>query len=189
MKVDETTSTYLLRAQEYLDALANIGEFVKEKYLVLLVISGFCEEYNSLKSTLLAQQLPTSFQDLHGLLADHDFMVKKTSPTVAHIQAFTATSSNRCTPTTTNPSSDHLQALQQFASQLGLQLNPVPASPQSFYTSQPQSPRARDSNNRHGRENYNQQEVLGVSSHGFHSKHSLWYVYPVWYWSHPVIMS
>ncbi|XP_052626864.1 protein FAR1-RELATED SEQUENCE 3-like [Lactuca sativa] len=81
MKADETTSTYLLRAQEYFDALANIGEPVKEKDLVILVISGLREEYNGLKSTLLARQSPTSFQDLHGLLVDHDFMIKKNSHT------------------------------------------------------------------------------------------------------------
>nr|KAJ0211326.1 hypothetical protein LSAT_V11C400226510 [Lactuca sativa] len=96
MKPDETASTYLLRAQEYSDALANIGEPVKEKDLVMLVISGLWEEYNGLKSILLARQAPTSFQDLHGLLADHDFMIKKTSPVVAPVQAFTTTSSNRC---------------------------------------------------------------------------------------------
>lgn len=104
MKADETTSTYLLRAQEYFDALANIGEPVKEKDLVILVISGLREEYNGLKSTLLARQSPTSFQDLHGLLVDHDFMIKKNSPMVAPVQAFTTTSSNRSTPLTTTPS-------------------------------------------------------------------------------------
>lgn len=55
----------------------------------MLVIYGLREEYNGLKSTLLAHQAPTSFQELHGLLADHDFMVKKNPPTVAPAQAFT----------------------------------------------------------------------------------------------------
>ncbi|KAL4574294.1 hypothetical protein LXL04_021123 [Taraxacum kok-saghyz] len=64
MKPDEPASTYLTRAQDYSDALANIGEPVKEKDLVMLVISGLREEYNGLKSTLLARQAPTSFQEL-----------------------------------------------------------------------------------------------------------------------------
>lgn len=44
MKSDETASVYLLRAQEYSDALENIGEPVKEKDLVMLVIFGLREE-------------------------------------------------------------------------------------------------------------------------------------------------
>ncbi|XP_023756593.1 uncharacterized protein LOC111905153 [Lactuca sativa] len=84
-KLDETASVYLLRAQEYSDAISNIGEPIKEKDLVMLVISGLREEYNGLKSNLLARQTPTSFQDLNDLLADHDFMIRKTTPIVAHV--------------------------------------------------------------------------------------------------------
>lgn len=69
MKEDESSSAYLTRAQEYSNALANIGEPVKEKDLVMLVISGLREEYNGLKSTLLARQSPTAFVELHGLLS------------------------------------------------------------------------------------------------------------------------
>ncbi|KAI3765927.1 hypothetical protein L2E82_15974 [Cichorium intybus] len=158
MKSDEVTSAYLFRAQAYADALANIGEPVKEKDLVMLVISGLREEYNGLKSTLLARQAPISFQDLHGLLADHDFMVKKTLPTVAPVQAFAATSSNCSTPTTATPPPDHLQALQQLLSQLGLPLNVAstqPSSTQAFYTNRPLPSRGRGANNRRGRGNSN----------------------------------
>lgn len=77
MKPDEIASTYLLRAQEYSNALANISEPVKEKDHVMLVISSLREEYNELKSTIMARQAPTSFQEINGLLDDHDFMVKK----------------------------------------------------------------------------------------------------------------
>ena len=109
MRPDEAASTYLLRAQEYSDAPSNIGEPVKEKDLVMLVISGLCEEYNGLKSTLMDRQLSTSFQELQCLLADHDFMVKKSIPAVAPVQAFATTSSISSTPTTT--SLDALQTL------------------------------------------------------------------------------
>ncbi|XP_052623590.1 uncharacterized protein LOC128128866 [Lactuca sativa] len=103
----------------------------------------------------MARQVPTSFQELHGLLADHDFMVKKSIPAVAPIQAFATTSSIRSTPMTTPP--DALQTLQQLASQLGFQINPAPASsPQAFYTNCPSSSRGRTLNNRRGRGNYTQ---------------------------------
>ncbi|XP_071687499.1 uncharacterized protein [Rutidosis leptorrhynchoides] len=55
MKPDETTADYLTRTQEYDVALANIGEKMKEKDLVMLVISGLREEYNGLKSSLLGK--------------------------------------------------------------------------------------------------------------------------------------
>ncbi|KAD4584816.1 hypothetical protein E3N88_22417 [Mikania micrantha] len=126
MKGDESSSTYLTRAQEYSDALANIGEPMKEKDLVMLVILGLCEEYNGLKSTLLARQFPTAFSELHGLLSDHDFMIKKTAP-----------------------DADALQAIQQLATQLGLHLQPSPSPPaQSYYTNRAGNNRNRGSNNR-----------------------------------------
>lgn len=55
MRGDETPSSYLNRAKEYADALANISESVKKKKdLVMLVIAGLRDDYNGLKSTLLA---------------------------------------------------------------------------------------------------------------------------------------
>lgn len=106
MKPDETASAYLTRAQEYADALANIGEPVKAKDLVMFVISGLREEYNGLKSILLARQTPTAFLELHGLLADHDFMIRKNIPTIAPVQAFTTATSSRPNLTLTNTSPD-----------------------------------------------------------------------------------
>nr|GEX36054.1 hypothetical protein [Tanacetum cinerariifolium] len=38
---------------------------------------GLREDYNGLKSTLLARQAPTAFHELQGLLADHDYMIKQ----------------------------------------------------------------------------------------------------------------
>lgn len=77
MKPEETSATYLARAQEYSHALAYIGEPMKEKDIVMLVISGLREEYNSLNSTLIARQPPVAFLELSGLLADHEYMIKK----------------------------------------------------------------------------------------------------------------
>ncbi|XP_076926670.1 uncharacterized protein LOC143589939 [Bidens hawaiensis] len=95
MKPEETFIAYLTRAQEYSDALANIGEPMKEKDIVMLVISGLREEYNYLKPTLITRHPPVVFLELHGLHADHEYMTKKTDPepTVLAVQAFTATSS------------------------------------------------------------------------------------------------
>ena len=57
MKPNEEDSTYLLHAQEYSDTLSNIGEPVKEKDNVMLVILGLREEYNGIRSTLMARQV------------------------------------------------------------------------------------------------------------------------------------
>ncbi|GKD79245.1 hypothetical protein Tco_1341866 [Tanacetum coccineum] len=44
MHGDETPDAYLNRAQEYVDALAAIGEPVKDKNHVMLTVSGLREE-------------------------------------------------------------------------------------------------------------------------------------------------
>ncbi|GJZ48293.1 retrovirus-related pol polyprotein from transposon TNT 1-94 [Tanacetum coccineum] len=77
MHGDETPDAYLNRAQEYADALAAIGKHVKDKDLVMLVISSLCEEYNGLKTTITTRQSPTAFSELHALLSDHDYMLEK----------------------------------------------------------------------------------------------------------------
>nr|GEY62099.1 putative ribonuclease H-like domain-containing protein [Tanacetum cinerariifolium] len=81
MHGDQTLDAYLNRAQEYADALAGIDEPVKNKDLVMLVVSGLCEEYNGLKTTITGRQSPTSFSELHALLSDHDYMLGKTQLT------------------------------------------------------------------------------------------------------------
>ncbi|GKB06081.1 tryptophan synthase beta chain 1, partial [Tanacetum coccineum] len=83
MHGDETPDAYLNRAQEYVDALAAIGEPVKDKDLVMLVVSGLREEYNGLKTTITARQSPTAFSELHALLSDHDYMLGKTRTPIA----------------------------------------------------------------------------------------------------------
>ncbi|GJV82413.1 hypothetical protein Tco_1522311 [Tanacetum coccineum] len=64
MHGDETPDAYLNRAQEYADALAAIGEPVKDKDLVMLDVSGICKEDNGLKITITACQSPTAFSQL-----------------------------------------------------------------------------------------------------------------------------
>ncbi|XP_076930779.1 uncharacterized protein LOC143595714 [Bidens hawaiensis] len=90
MTGDETPIAYLNRAQEYAVALDNIGEPIKDKDLVMLVISCLREEYNGLKSTLLARSPPIVFNELHGHLSDHDFLFHKNIPAPTMVpQAFT----------------------------------------------------------------------------------------------------
>lgn len=81
MQGDKTRVAYLTCIQGYALALANIHEDVKEKDLVLLFMSGLQEEYNGLKSTLLAHRPCISFIGLHALLNDHDYTINKTLPT------------------------------------------------------------------------------------------------------------
>ncbi|GJV44035.1 putative RNA-directed DNA polymerase [Tanacetum coccineum] len=83
MHDDETSDAYLNCAQEYADALAAIGELVKDKDLVMLVVLGLREEYNGLKTTITARQSPTAFSELHALLSDHDYMLGKTRTPIA----------------------------------------------------------------------------------------------------------
>ncbi|KAD6119219.1 hypothetical protein E3N88_10490 [Mikania micrantha] len=140
MKGDESSSAYLNRAQEYSDALANIGQPISDKDLVMLVVAGLREEYNSLKSTILTRQFPTSFIELYSLFADHDYMIQKPATPATTAQAFMASTSHN-SPSATAPGFSSvppatLQALQQLMSQIGLQLQPTQSPPtsQAFYT-------------------------------------------------------
>lgn len=106
MKPDESSSAYLTRAQEYATALANIGEPMKEKDIVMLVISGLREEYHGLKTTALTRQL--AFNELHALFANHDYMLQKSSTAIHPTQAFIA--ALKSSPTVAPPSDDAVQA-------------------------------------------------------------------------------
>ncbi|GJY75602.1 retrovirus-related pol polyprotein from transposon TNT 1-94 [Tanacetum coccineum] len=85
MHRDETLDAYLNRAQEYADALATIGEPVKDKDLVMIVVSCLREEYNGLKTTITTRQSPTAFSELHALPSDYDYMLEKNSCGIGHI--------------------------------------------------------------------------------------------------------
>lgn len=152
MKGDETPLTYLSRAMAYASTLANIGEPMKDKDLVMLTISGLRDEYNGLKSNLLARNPPITFNELHGILSDHDFMIHK--PEAGTPQLFTSTTG------TTNPTQPQLQTLQQLATQLGYQVSPIAqpnSQPQAFYASRPHNNRGYRRGNSRGnyRGNYN----------------------------------
>ncbi|KAJ9563059.1 hypothetical protein OSB04_008219 [Centaurea solstitialis] len=54
-KGDEKPADYLSRVNEYATALANIGEPMKDKDLVMLTIAGLREEYNVIKGNLLTR--------------------------------------------------------------------------------------------------------------------------------------
>ncbi|KAI3669008.1 hypothetical protein L6452_40227 [Arctium lappa] len=146
MKGDETSSAYLARAQEYATALANIGQLMSEKDIVMLVVAGLRDEYNGVKQSLLARQFTAVFSELPGLLADHEFLIRKPVPDVTPVQAFTA-----ATAAGSSLQTDTVQALQQLVSRLGFQLQPVsnisstPTS-QAFYTN-----RSGPSNSSRGR--------------------------------------
>lgn len=146
MKGDETSSAYLARAQEYVTALANIEQPMSEKDIVMLVVAGLRDEYNGVKQSLLARQFTAVFSELSGLLADHEFLIRKPVPDVTPVQAFTA-----ATAAGSSLQTDTVQALQQLVSRLGFQLQPgsnissTPAS-QAFYTN-----RSGPSNSSRGR--------------------------------------
>ncbi|XP_071699286.1 uncharacterized protein [Rutidosis leptorrhynchoides] len=137
MKADETSSAYLTRAQVYADALANIGEPMKEKDLVMLVIS-----------------------------VDHD--KKKDSTYISPAQAFTAdihqppsaTSSTTAVVVVYQP--DHLQAIKQLLSQLGLQVQSsnTAAPAQAMFTNRLANNRGRG----RGRGNYHNRNQGGNRS-------------------------
>ncbi|KAJ9565882.1 hypothetical protein OSB04_001848 [Centaurea solstitialis] len=107
MKGDETVDAYLNRAKEYSDALAAIGSPVSDKDLVMLTVSALREEYNSFKLTIAGRKLPTRFIELHALLNDHDYMIRKTwVSTTQTVQAF-----NMITNAVSTPSASALSSL------------------------------------------------------------------------------
>ncbi|KAJ9553675.1 LOW QUALITY PROTEIN: hypothetical protein OSB04_017720 [Centaurea solstitialis] len=155
MKPDESSSGYPTRAPEYSHALANIGEPMKQKDVVMLVLSGLRDEYNGLKSTILARPTPIRFADLHALMLDHDYMISKTFTEVTPAQAFVTATSNQKPPLSSS-SQTSTEAV-QLAAQLGFQLQPLSSQqPQAYYTNRPQTNCDRSQNNStRGRGNYN----------------------------------
>ncbi|KAJ0857667.1 putative RNA-directed DNA polymerase [Helianthus annuus] len=153
MKSDEKPAEYLSRAQEYATALANIGEPMKDKDLVMLTITGLREEYYGLKSNLLTRTPPVTFGELHGLISDHDYMITKLLPTQpTNPQALMATAPSQQPQLNLQSIQIQISNLQLMATQLGNQLNPsAPSTPpqpsQAYY-----APRSSN-NNRGGRGN------------------------------------
>ncbi|GJR44018.1 nucleotide-binding alpha-beta plait domain-containing protein [Tanacetum coccineum] len=151
MHGDETPDAYLNRAQEYADALAAIGEPVKDKDLVMLAVSGLREEYNGLKTTITARQSPTAFSELHALLSDHDYMLGKTRAPAPSITSSFAANYAVGSPSMPEARQAQLSELTAQLSALGFQVSPItPSGPQAFYGA-----RSNNNNNNNNRSNNN----------------------------------
>nr|GEX83082.1 putative ribonuclease H-like domain-containing protein [Tanacetum cinerariifolium] len=157
MHGDETPDAYLNRVQEYADALFAIGEPVKDKDLVMLVVSGLREEYYGLKTTITARQSSTAFSELHALFSDHDYMLGKTrAPAPSITSSFAA---NYAVGSPSMPEARQAQISELIAqlSALRFQVSPIaPSGPQAFYD-------VRPSNN--NRNNNNNNRDTGTNSH------------------------
>ncbi|GJZ06577.1 nucleotide-binding alpha-beta plait domain-containing protein [Tanacetum coccineum] len=154
MHGDETLDAYLNCAQEYADALAAIGEPVKDKDLVMVVVLGLREEYNGLKTTITSLQSPTAFSELHVLLSDHDYMLGKTrAPALSITSSFAA---NYAVGSPSMPEARQAQFLELTTqlSALGFQVSPiVPSGPQAFYGVHPSNNNRNNNNNKCGNRN------------------------------------
>ncbi|KAD3068184.1 hypothetical protein E3N88_36064 [Mikania micrantha] len=131
MKADEPASAYLTRAQEYATALANIGEPIKDKYIVMVVVAGLRDEYSN-----------------------HDYMIRKSLPSVPTTQAFMTASNSPLNGAVASASSQPatVQDIQQVLGQLGLHNQPTKAATtQAFYTNRGGMGRGRNFHNRRGR--------------------------------------
>ena len=79
----------------------------------MLTLTGLREEYNGLKANLLAHVPPVSFNELHGLLCDHDYVFTKmmtATPQDFLANTFSVTqSSSVATHSIQQPNIDHFQ--------------------------------------------------------------------------------
>nr|GEV38498.1 hypothetical protein [Tanacetum cinerariifolium] len=136
--------------QEYADVLTAIGEPIKDKDLVMLVVSGLREEYNGLKTTITSRQSPTAFRELHALLSDHDYILGKTRAPAPSITSSFATNRAMGSPRM-------LEARQAQLSELtahGFQVSPIaPSGPQAFYGVRPSNNNRNNNNNNRGNRN------------------------------------
>ncbi|GKF21854.1 hypothetical protein Tco_0070492, partial [Tanacetum coccineum] len=120
---DETPDAYLNRAQEYVDALAAIGEPVKDKDLVMLAVS------------------------------DHDYMLGKTRAPAPSITSSFAANYAVGSPSMPEARQAQLSELTAQLSALGFQVSPIaPSGPQAFYGVRP-SNNNNNNNNRDNRNN------------------------------------
>jgi len=175
MQSDETSATYITRAQEYNDALANIGAAMPEKDVVMLIISGLREEYNILKPTLVARHPPVTLLELPGLLADHEYMTKKADPIIPAVsQAFTTTTSRESAlQASLQLPPETVQSLHNLMTQLGFNVQPAQHQNQANYSSRGQPTRVRN-NNRRGRGNYNNNNNRNTGSSSGNNSRFAW---------------
>ncbi|KAI3667712.1 hypothetical protein L6452_42781 [Arctium lappa] len=186
MKGDEKPTDYLSRVHEYATALANIGEPMKDKDLVMLTIAGLRDEYNVIKGNLLTRLPPVRFNELHGLLCDHDYVFTKNLPPQAFLAPTAPTSQPQPAPTL-DPLQQQLQSIQLTASQLGYQLNPLPASSLLWLSVFQQQPRwtgiswfLSRSLASWSQQSPSRQPWLPPVLLGFSPKHRLWPLQQVW---------
>lgn len=84
MKGNDTSASYLTRAQDYVTALANIGQPIPENYVLMLVVVGLRDEYNGVKKASSLDNSQLSFQKFLGVFGT------QTSSRCCPTQAFTA---------------------------------------------------------------------------------------------------
>ncbi|GKA01701.1 nucleotide-binding alpha-beta plait domain-containing protein, partial [Tanacetum coccineum] len=125
-------------AEEYSDALAAIDEPIKDKELVMLVVSCLREEYNGLKTTITVRQSPTAFSELYALLSDHDYMLRKTRALAPSITSSFALNYAVGSPSMPEARQVQLSELTAQLSALRFQVSPIaPSGPQAFYGARP----------------------------------------------------
>ncbi|GKB83351.1 nucleotide-binding alpha-beta plait domain-containing protein [Tanacetum coccineum] len=172
MHGDETPDTYLNRAQEYAEALAAIGEPVKDKDLVMLAVLGLREEYNGLKTTITARQSPTAFSELHAVLSDHDYMLGKTRAPASSITSFFAANYAVGSPSMPEARQAQLSELTAQLSALGFQVSPItPSGPQAFYGARSNNNNINNSNNNNNHGNRNNSHGNNNQGHGNGRQH------------------
>ncbi|KAJ0860823.1 hypothetical protein HanRHA438_Chr13g0627791 [Helianthus annuus] len=172
MKGDESSSAYLTRAQEY-TALANNGEPFKDKDLAMLAVAGL-REYIGLKQNLLARSPPVTFNELYGLLSDHDYMI--TRHTAVAPQAFTATLAGPTPTPLGTPQNSQFAVIQQMSAQLGYQLSPLiqqTSQSQAFLANRSSNDyrgnrRGSSRGNYHGNYNRNRDDSHGTGGQNRH---------------------
>nr|GEU38090.1 nucleotide-binding, alpha-beta plait [Tanacetum cinerariifolium] len=170
MHDDETPNAYLNRAQEYADALADIGEPVKDKDLIMLAVLGLREEYNGLKTTITARQSTTAFSELHALLSDHDYIHGKPRAPAPSITSSFAANYAVGSPSMPKSHQAQLSELTAQLSALGFQVSPItPYGPQAFYGVLPSNNNKNNNNNNCGNLNDyhgdNKNRDTGANSH------------------------
>ncbi|GJW25973.1 nucleotide-binding alpha-beta plait domain-containing protein [Tanacetum coccineum] len=128
-----------------------IGEPVKDKDLIMLVVSGLREEYNGLKTTITARQSLTEFSELHALFSDHDYMLGKTHAPAPSITSSFAANYTVGSPSMLEARQAQLSKLAAQLSSLGFHVSPIaPSSQQGFYGARPSNNNRSKNNNNCG---------------------------------------
>ncbi|GKB25709.1 hypothetical protein Tco_0865110 [Tanacetum coccineum] len=86
------------------------------------------EEYNGLKTTITARQIPTAFTELHALLSDHDYMLRKTRAPAPSITSSFAANYAVGSPSMPKARQAQLSELTAQLSSLGFQVSPIAPS-------------------------------------------------------------